>query len=109
MKTKREVMEWILFFPSVKVDSLKKKKERLDFLIFFFDMFVRCVLVLMYIYYKDIIENLNVSQDVMIALIWLLVPFVLYLMYKHIKYTDLMKTVALSYLLELTEEEEGMI
>ena len=109
MKTKREVIEWILFFPSVKVDSLKKKKERLDFLIFFFDIFGRILLLTIYVYYKGIIENLNVSQDVMIALIWLLVPAVLYLIYKHIKYTNLIKNDAMDYVIELIKEEEGLI
>lgn len=109
MKIKRKVFEKILFFPANKVDSLKQKQKRLDFLIFFFDVFVRILLISMYVYYKEIIESLDITKDLMLALIYLLLPIILYLVYKHIKYINLMKTVANNYLIELIEEEEGLI
>lgn len=108
MKTRREVVEKILFFPNNKVDSLEKKQKRLDFLIFFFDVFVRILLISIYVYYKEIIESLDITQDLMLALIYLLLPFIIYLVYKHIKYTNLMKTVASNYLIELIKDEEGL-
>ena len=80
--------EKFIFLPSRKINSLEEKKKRLDFLVYFFEVFFTIMIFAIYIYSSNIIIESQTTNNDKIILSFCMVAVTLYFFYKHIMYMN---------------------
>lgn len=108
MKKITKLFEKLVFLPARKINSLEEKKKRIEFLVYFFDVFFWIIIFTIYMYSREIISEYQVSNSVVLTLSFIMVALTLVLIYKHIMYMNEIRELVEKYIkkIKIIEREE---